>query len=53
VMDRLKRVIAFILFCLCWELPLFLSPNTLVRWAFEELRVLLVGTLLALYLRDK
>lgn len=33
-----------------WLLPLLLEPNTLLRYAFEEIRVLYVGFIMGLFM---
>lgn len=45
-----KYIWLYILFILIWMAPLFLEVGSLIRFALEELRVLLVGILIGLYL---
>lgn len=46
--DDWIMLISFIVF---WMLPLFFEPNTNLRWAMEELRVLLAGLYVMYLLR--
>jgi len=50
---RLKGASPLLLFGAMWMVPLFFDLGSLIRYAFEELRVLVVGVLLGYCRREQ